>query len=1557
MSKFRLSLKSLFQVLFRPLIKFIKRLQGRGNPHQQLEKICDKLQQQISTSENGDKVWQLYNQALTLARKCDRSKLTQVINTFDPLISKQNPQAGLAVGQALSFLLEATPQTAENLDAAWRLSHRLEEITAIQDVQQQIGLQTARMGDGNRLLTQLFNRRGEASLSTKDLSEVLQTFLERHSFQLTDSWKAFFEQLPPHEIPVIHQVYAVLERFAEAADLAEKAKDYRSTIRYLMSLSGHETAHRILNLANRLGDETAITKAHQKVAECDWQDGDYASALEHFQAAGNRERASDCYQKLGELKLAIQCRPAIKSEWIRDIRNALENQVRPLMAQQEFLSAICLLKSVEDGWREKQQINEADRTHNLLSEAVRTARSAFNAELETHEEKASPELFKRWSQLEEAAGYYLEAGIYAEKAQDHFTAALLFEKAGAFGQALVALDSAPSDTADSKKKAQLLEQGGDFFMAAMLYERLGEIDQAIALYEQAGEFWRAAQLRQQQLGNEYILFDDRFLNLLIKAGRVEDLAELYAAQASTTEQHSEQRARLWRRIKTLADQGFIGQKWLDRAATELPNIEALERRRFDDRAKAWVRAASQEVLSQYIDAIGLDLGTSNSVVCLYHKQNREAEVVEPRRRRQIPSVFAIDQAGRELVGVPIAELLSKSPRAIITKAKREMGTNRKFRVGGQDYRAEEIAARIIRYAHQVAQDHLQNKIAEAVSTLATRQMGEAPPTDWINELLKQDPPVIPLNNIVITVPAYFNEAQKQATKTAGMLADINLLRLIHEPTAACLAQRLREDNIETILVADLGAGTFDLSIIEAGEGVFEVHEIEGDNALGSADLDEILYTHFSDVVKAETGQELPRNSQAATRLRQACEELKIELSSQSEWTIDLPYLVDNHTLQLALTRDKLEHLASPWLKRIRETCEKVKHKPDRILLVGGGGLMPAVRHSIQDVFHLMPNFAYDPLTVVARGAAFQAAILLKDIQETVLIDVVPFSLGIKCQLESGDFKFDRVIPKHTTIPTDKTRRYTTIEDNQTSVRIEIFQGESTVPTENFKIGEFILQDILMAEAGVPQIDVTFDIDPNCLLTVTARDASTGNEQSITIADSHLLTPAQTKSLHTRFQDSQRLQEKLATLETLTQTLQDILSTVETADLVGLSQRCQNRIQAYESHRERYSPTSTDNDTLFEIYRDRSQVADKIRLALDQWATLTRSIHRWLDRYRSTDWRASEIETQVQQLFDEGDRLRQRAQDARVDVTELATQYQKWLSVLDNLPINLDGSPEELAQHFLNIQRYAEAQTQFQRLSPPFNSSQIELGLEILARVRQREAYTELLCQHADTLGVHNPDFDNLNLAVRNFATSMVWIQVATGGWSASGSGFAIDSHLIATNKHVLMNDVTGNCVAPQDIRVVTHAGVTKILSIHVPSWGDDDVALLRLKSESCSLNPLRLGFSELVEVGESIMTVGFPAPERGGFEENLYCNTGLVNRVRPSPRCSERVLEVSIPLQGGISGAPILNRLGEVIGVLTFYIERNREGISGRPRSEQSFYAIPVELLHRLRNEINPASS
>jgi molecular chaperone DnaK len=1555
MANWRLGLKRIFRALCRP---FLRLLRWRSRSSQQrLAQLCESLNRCSSTDQT--QAWTTYLEALSVAQQVSWTELIELITQFDSRLQQHSVNSCSEIEQAVSFLLARSPQTSQTLEAAWKLSTRFAD-PITQDTQQQICLQLAQLGDSDVLLSKLLKRRTKGTLDLEALTQVLRRFLLNHSFQPAAPWRAFFAQDSFSELPPIHQVYALLGRSEEASDLAESAHDYRSAIQYLVPLTGEKVALRRLTLAEQLGDKTEIARSQQALAETYWQAQNYQDALKYFQSSGSLDRASDCYQRLGELDQAIHLRPLITSEWMQEIQTTLFTSTRQQIERKDFLTAVQALQKVKQAWQEKIEVirdqtevtrlcqSETIRIQQLLTEAVRTARSALTNQMQAEGDQPS-DFFKRWSQLEEAAGNYLEAGLQAERAEDFFTASVLFEKAGAFGQALVTLESASPDAIAPRKKAQLLEQGGDFFMAGLLYERLGEVDAAIALYEQANEFLRAAQLRQQQLGDEQAVFDQQYQSLITKAGQVEQLAEQCQAKATEQGRSSDEKARLWRRIKDLAEQGVLGQKWLDRVAAELPDLEALDRQNFDLQVKGWITSATQQVLATYIDGIGLDLGTSNSVVCLYNKSQQIAEVVELRGRRQIPSVFAIDQAGRERVGIPISELLTKSPRAIITKVKREMGTDRRFRVAGQEYRAEEISARFIHCAREAARASLRQKISARVSAIATQILGKVPPGDWISQSLEQFLPTLPLSNLVVTVPAYFNEAQKQATKTAGVLAEMTVLRLIHEPTAACLAQQNRKAKDATVLVADLGAGTFDLSIIQTDDSIFEVQEIEGDNALGSADLDEILYCHFAAFVQSETGQEPPRNSQAATRLRQACEELKIELSSQRTWTIDLPYLMGDRTIQLTLTRTELERLAAPWLDRIRTTCQKVRHKPNFVLLIGGGGLMPIVRQTIREVFRVEPSSDLDPLTAVARGAALQAAILTGDLKDTLLLDIVPFSLGIKCQAAPNQFKFDVVIAKHTRIPTCKTQRYTTTVDDQTMIKIEVFQGESLVPEQNFKIGEFLLQGIPRALAGVPQVDVEFSIDANCLLTVSARDIATGNQHSIAIADSHLLTPAQTDLFKSRFRSAQAHQAALSTLEKLAADLVVIRQDAEKIDLFGLTKRFQERIHFYERNNERYTPTLADNTTLFEIYRDRTTLEDEARLLFDRWGTLSQSVQSWLERYQSFNWQAADLESQIQQLLEDGSRLLKRTQTTDLEQSAIASTYQRWLSVLETLPANLNGEPEDLAHYFLGCQRYDLALAEFERIPAPLSIAQVELGLEIFARSRQRVAYTKLLLEQAASLQLHTPDFKSLNSTVHIYQSSVVLIQVNLGGLITSGSGFAISSTQIATNRHVLFNETTGSCVHPDLIQIMTHRGSLQVTSIHLPTWGTDDIVILEVQPELNPLTPLRLGFSELVEIGEPVMTLGFPAPESQSFEQNLYCNTGLVNRIRQSQFCTERVLEVSIPLQGGISGAPILNQLGEVVGLLTFYTQGQGGG--------RSFYAIPVEVLCRLRTEVQRQES
>ena len=650
---------------------------------------------------------------------------------------------------------------------------------------------------------------------------------------------------------------------------------------------------------------------------------------------------------------------------------------------------------------------------------------------------------------------------------------------------------------------------------------------------------------------------------------------------------------------------------------------------------------------------------------------------------------------------------------------------------------------------------------------------------------------------------------------------------------------------------------------------------------------------------------------------------------------------------MELGLEDLLTLARPWLDRITATCQRVKSKPNRLLLVGGGTLMPGVRDRIRDVYQLDPSPAVDPLTAVAAGAAIQAAILTGAARNVLLLDATPFSLGIKAWVRPNKCEFSKLIPSHSTIPTRRSEKYTTLTDDQTDVAIDIYQGESSDPNQNFKIGEFCLKGLPPAKAGVPEINVTFDIDANCLLTVTARDNATGRECGISVTDSHLLTPAQMVVMRERLQKNEQIDALRRSLARVSTSVAEMLDNGDIFALPNLLGNLRDRVAELEMHFSRYAPTASDNEVILDLYQRRDGLSVEAQLLLDRWSSLQQSARAWIEEgsHLSPDDDAA-VEA-AKGAVAAGEGLSQRLENCIRTGTDFAKKLRHWIAVLTNLPVSPTGDPEDLIEHFLRRSRYDEALAVFKRLSPPVNLRQAELGLEVFARRHDRDGYGALLKEHAELLGADWPDFTRLNQCVRKYSDSVVLVQCETATGRSSGTGFAIGRREIATNRHVIVGS-DGNPAVPEVISVIASGGRCRIGAVQVPAGTTDDVAILRLTDAEPDLRPLRLGFSDLVELGERILTVGFPAPKDSDYRENLYCNSGLVNRITKSELCSERVIEVSIELHGGISGAPILNEFGEVIGLLTFSLQWERVAESGHRATERSHYAVPVEILRRL---------
>ena len=471
--------------------------------------------------------------------------------------------------------------------------------------------------------------------------------------------------------------------------------------------------------------------------------------------------------------------------------------------------------------------------------------------------------------------------------------------------------------------------------------------------------------------------------------------------------------------------------------------------------------------------IGIDLGTTNSCVAVF--EGGEPSVIpNPEGARTTPSVVAFSKTGERLVGQIAKRQAITNPDRTISSIKRDMGTDRKVAIDGKNYTPQEISAMI-----------LQKLKADAESFLGTT-----------------------VSQAVITVPAYFTDAQRQATKDAGKIAGLEVLRIINEPTAAALAYGLDKDNEQKIMVYDLGGGTFDVSILEISDGVFEVLATAGNNRLGGDDFDERVINWMADTFKAEHGIDLRLDKTAHQRLKEAAEKAKIELSGMMTTEISLPFIAADASgaknFEATLTRAKFNELTSDLVEKTivptKQALSDAGLTPsqiDKVLLVGGSSRIPAVQEAVKSFTGKDPFKGINPDECVAIGAAIQGGVLGGDVKDVVLLDVTPLSLGI----ETLGGVFNKLIERNTTIPVKKSQIYSTAADNQTSVEIHVLQGEREMARDNKTLGRFVLDGIMPAMRGVPQIEVTFDIDANGIVNVSALDKGTGKEQHISITAS------------------------------------------------------------------------------------------------------------------------------------------------------------------------------------------------------------------------------------------------------------------------------------------------------------------------------------------------------------------------------------------------------------------------------------------------------------------------
>ncbi len=478
--------------------------------------------------------------------------------------------------------------------------------------------------------------------------------------------------------------------------------------------------------------------------------------------------------------------------------------------------------------------------------------------------------------------------------------------------------------------------------------------------------------------------------------------------------------------------------------------------------------------------IGIDLGTTNSCVAVM-EGGEPVVIANAEGNRTTPSVVAFSKANERLVGQVAKRQAITNPDGTVISIKRDMGTDRKVKINNKTYSPQEISAMILQKLKTDAESYLGEKVEQAV----------------------------------ITVPAYFSDSQRQATKDAGKIAGLEVLRIINEPTAAALAYGLDKENDQKILVFDLGGGTFDVSLLEIGDGVFEVLATNGNNRLGGDDFDDRVINYLADTFKKDQGIDLKVDKMAMQRLKEAAEKAKIELSGVTTSNINLPFITADASgpkhLDITLTRAKFDELTLDLIEKTmgptRQAMQDANLTPDKIdkiLLVGGSTRIPAVQDAVKKYFNKDPFKGINPDECVAVGAAIQAGVLTGEVKDLLLLDITPLSLGI----ETLGGVFTKLIERNTTIPTKKSQVFSTAADGQTSVEVHVLQGEREMSAYNKTLGNFHLTGIPPAPRGVPQIEVTFDMDANGIAHVSAKDLGTGNEQKITITASTNLSDAE-----------------------------------------------------------------------------------------------------------------------------------------------------------------------------------------------------------------------------------------------------------------------------------------------------------------------------------------------------------------------------------------------------------------------------------------------------------------
>jgi molecular chaperone DnaK len=1341
---------------------------------------------------------------------------------------------------------------------------------------------------------------------------------EKHNGSIKNSpaFLSIFQKIfisNPEYIPDLPQIYEIAGKYKQASELYIKSGHIKEAAYCLELNENHEEA---LKYYEKISDKSGILRMAEKI-------GDYKKALAFSSSPNQKIRLLSKLERFSEaINIAITLDNSANE--INSIKSQALILLEKKIQQKDFLIAIDLCNIANVDEKKKQNIIDSAHSHydNLISQ------SDNKQQLEnTVREKIK---------FEEKIKNYLEAATLAEDIlKDYDLASLLFEKANLFNKAIETVNEQyfkEKDNINAKiRLANLNEKGGNLLKAAKLYEQVGEFEKASILYENLNNYSKAIEcyLKKPDVST------DRLVKLYLLSGEPEKAIELHIKKGSLLELE---------RALTLANTYRIQRyiKFLDEEIAR--HLKGNEK----DLDRLYKKAVN-EIQNTYSQIVGIDFGTTNSVVAIFNKLSKKIEIVTSSDGTDYePSYFGFGKNNHPIYGFSARRRSLTEPHDVIACIKRELGKGKLISIGGREYRAEEIAAKILQKLKSNAEEYLNHKVKDLLSDFISKN-NLTFPESMIKDFIKKQEQCINLENVVLTVPAYFNDIQKRATKDAAEIAGLSVKRLLHEPTAAALSYGYHKSYKGDIVIVDLGGGTLDISILSVGDGLYAVEEIGGDTKLGGRDIDELLLKVLIEDIEKQTGIKINENThwREIARLIAASEELKIMLSDTNNFTLEIPHFMGK-TYSFSYSRSELEKISEPILNRftekLRDTLKSKNQVIQNFILVGNATKMPIISAIAENEIKATRLKIIDAGTVVSSGAAILGGILSGDISDSLLLDIVPYSLGISIKGKDTDnLIMSTLISKNTLIPTTNSQDYTTTRDNQNEVKIDIYQGESNVPGNNYFLGSFILDKIFPAKAGKPEIDVSFDIDSNCILTVSAKDKFTGNKRSIRIEGAVSLSYAEKEKLTKYFTDNLNAikQDYIIT---------DLVENIEKQKLYceGETKKIENLIKSFldlfhekiELNPRLYKANSEQVGNIQimfvkkeELFYGIPSIKDKLHLINNSYNDLINSKFNY-EQKDSFD-RIKERVEQYKIILNDYSKLKDKL------INNFISPLSEWINVLQSIEPDLEKmKPIDQANYFFVTGKYEDVRNFLEaRLNETdeFSNAELDLLLKSYVNLGLRKEYFKITRKYGLLFGLSFPDFNRLNTYLKSVEDRVFLIHTTNSkGENFTGSGFIVSGNIIATNRHVV-----DDCTI-QNIRIISKDRIYYPVIVDVdPS---NDIAVLKMEG---NLNSFKVGEFNFIEPGEEVIAIGFPSPDTLNHKENIYISKGIVNSIRVSEYSTERVIFIDAKIGCGMSGGPLINELGEVVGILTMIRYRLGKSEQGLFATENQPVALPISLFKK----------